>query len=578
MAAIEAPTRDVVTLTVDGRVVRARAGSTVLEAARTAGIRIPTLCYHPDLSVRANCRICVVEVRGSRVLQTACSCPASDGMVVATNTPAVRAARRTNLELLLSSHAARCAGCVHNLRCELQRLCHEYSVDGAHFAVGLAPAPVDSSARWIVRDPNRCILCRRCVAVCHEVQSVGAVAPVGRGLSAAIAPAFGRGLGSSPCVFCGQCIDHCPVGAVYERDQRVEVWRTMEMADAVVVAQADPLLWTALGAEPDEGTAALRRLGFRRVFGASTAVDLAALEGAHELVERLSGGNLPVLTAWCPAWVRFAEQFYPQLLPSLSTCKSPSQMHGALVKTYLAAREGVDPRRLTVVSATTCVARKLECSRPEMAASGYRDVDYALTARELARMLREAGVAPAALEPEPDDALPGCPGAPEPGPGGVASAIAEGLLCAAHFVAAQRNLDRLDFTQVPGRPGLREAALDLGGLPLRVAVVRGLGNARHLCDQIVAGEANYHFVEVMACPGGCAPTQGAAEEAGWASLVAELPAGTSGAGAEDADASAPLRRPHENPAALRLYAEFLGVPLGERAQQLLHTRYTRRIV
>ncbi len=569
-----------VSVTVDGQKVEVPKGSTILEAAQKAGIKIPTLCHHEDLKVNAMCRICVVEVVGARTLQTACSQPVTDGMVIITNSPTVRQARKMNLELLLSNHPQDCLNCVRNQRCELQALADQLGVRAQSFPTPKWPEyPKDESTPALVRDPDKCILCRRCVEVCHEVQGVGAIGPANRGMETQILPAGGENLNDVACVLCGQCSLVCPVGAIYEQDHTERVWAALADPEKHVVVQTAPAIRVSIGEEfglePARVTtgklvAALRRLGFDRVFDTDFTADLTIIEEGHELIERLNnGGTLPMITSCSPGWIKYIEHFYPEYLDHLSTCKSPQQMFGALAKTYYAEKAGIDPKNIYVVSIMPCTAKKFECGRPEMSASGYPDVDAVLTTRELGKMLRQAGIDFNQLPEEQFDDPFGI----TTGAGvifGASGGVMEAALRTVYEVVTKEPLPSVDFTAVRGIEGIKEAEVDLKGTKVKVAVANGLANARQLMELIKAGKADYQFIEIMCCPGGCIGGGG-------------QPIGTTNAVRKkrieaiyEADRGLPLRKSHENPAVKTLYEEFLGQPLGEKSHHLLHTHYTKR--
>jgi iron-only hydrogenase group A len=570
---------DTITLTINGRRITAPAGATVLEAARAAGIHIPTLCYHPDLRPEGACRICLVEVEGQRALQPACMFKASEGLVVKTDTHVVREARRTTVQLLLSGHPDDCLACVRNQNCELQSLAQEMGVRDRRYAGERRQFARDDSSRAIVRDPEKCVLCRRCVRVCQEVQGIGAINVLERGWKSQVAPAFGAGLGEAVCVYCGQCIDRCPTGALTEYDATDEVWGVLRDPDKHVVVQTAPAVRATIGEAfglpagslvTGEMVTGLRRLGFDRVFDTDFAADLTIMEEGHELIERLTQGEkLPLITSCSPGWIRFVEYFYPELLEHVSTCKSPQQMFGAVAKTYYAEKAGVDPAKMVVVSVMPCTAKKFEASRPEMRASGHQDVDYVLTTRELARMMRQAGVdLPGLARGEYDDPLGVSTGAAVIF--GATGGVMEAALRTAYEVVTGKSLESLDFEDVRGMEGIKEAKVALDGTTLSVAVAHGLGNARVLLDAVRGGTADYQFIEIMCCPGGCLGGGGQPIP-----VDAEIRRKRAEA-IYEADRLLPIRKSHENPAVQQLYAEFLGKPLSHRAHELLHTTYTRR--
>ncbi|MFZ5924882.1 MAG: NADH-dependent [FeFe] hydrogenase, group A6 [Bacillota bacterium] len=568
-----------ITLTVDDRKVEVPRGSTVLEAAKAAGIDIPTLCYLKDVNAVGVCRVCVVEVEGAKSLQASCVTPAAEGMVVRTNTPAVREARRTVLELIISNHPFECLTCERSGNCELQALADRFGIRNIEYQGERAEFPLDASTPSIVRDPNKCILCRRCMSVCQKVQTVFALAPNDRGFETMIAPAFADELASAVCALCGQCVLVCPTGALKERDATEEVWQALNDPSKHVVVQTAPAVRASIGEVLGlpAGTrvtgklvAALRRLGFDRVFDTDFTADLTIMEEGHEFISRLkNGGKLPLITSCSPGWIKFIEHFYPDLLDNLSTCKSPQQMFGAIAKTYYAQKAGIDSKDVFVVSVMPCTAKKFEAKRPEMTASGYPDVDAVLTTRELGRMIREAGIDLASLEPEAYDAPLGI----STGAGvifGATGGVMEAALRTVSEVVLDRELENIDFVPVRGLEGIKEASVNLDGTEVRVAVAHGLGNARRLLDKIRSGDAKYHFIEIMACPGGCIggggqpiPTTDEIRMKRIAAIYEE-------------DKNMPLRKSHLNPAVQQLYKEFLGEPLGHKSHELLHTHYHAR--
>ncbi len=570
---------DMVTLTIDGQKVQVPQGSTIIEAAEKIGINIPTLCHHPDQDAKAVCRVCVVEIEGNRLLQPSCAYPVAEGMVVRTNTPAVREARRVVVELILSRHPEDCLMCERNLNCELQTVAEQLGIRRIRFDHEDRNIPLDESTPSIVRDMNKCILCRRCVEVCEETQAASVLYPIRRGAETMIGTAVGNDLMEVACALCGQCINVCPTAAIREKDETEAVWEALADPDKHVIVQTAPAIRVSISEEmgipPGEVStgklvAGLRRLGFDRVFDTDFTADLTIIEEGHELLHRLKeGGTLPMITSCSPGWIKYIEHFYPDLLDNLSTCKSPQQMFGALAKTYYADKFGIDPKTIYSVSIMPCTAKKFEKERPEMADSGYQDVDAVLTTRELGRMFRSSGIDFSDIPNEDYDA-----------PFGITTGAAaifgntggvmEAALRTVYEVVTGEELENVDFNDVRGLIGIKEAVIQVGDLPVKVAIANGLGNAKKLLDKIRAGEADYHFIEIMACPGGCIggggqpiPTTNAIREKRIQALY-------------DADSAMTLRKSHQNPAVKKLYEEFLIEPLGEKSHHLLHTHYTKR--
>jgi len=573
---------DKVRVTIDGITVEVPSHYTVLEAAKEAGIDIPTLCYLKEINQIGACRICVVEIEGVRNLQTSCTYPVFDGMKVYTNTPKVREARKLNLELILSNHDRSCLTCIRNTNCELQSLSKKLGVNEIRFEGENIKYSIDNASPAIVRDPNKCVLCRRCVAVCSEVQNVFAIGMVNRGFKTMVAPSFGRSLKDSPCISCGQCIEVCPVGAIYEKDHTKRVYEALADEKKYVVAQTAPAVRVALGEEfgmpigsivTGKMVAALKRMGFDAVFDTDFAADLTIMEEGSELLERLkNGGKLPMITSCSPGWIAFCEKYYPEFIDNLSTCKSPHMMMGALVKSYYAEKEGLNPEDIYVVSIMPCTAKKLEIERPEMQHNGIKDVDAVLTTRELARMIKEMGIDFVNLPDEEYDEPLGM----STGAGvifGATGGVMEAALRTVADIVEGRELDKVDFEEVRGLEGVREATIKIDGMDIKVAIANGTGNAKKLLDKIKAGEVEYHFIEVMGCPGGCIMGGGQPihnpNEMG---KVKELRAKA----IYEADKSLPIRKSHKNPAIQKLYEEFLGSPLSEKSHHLLHTHYSKK--
>jgi len=575
---------EMVNLTIDGEKVQVPKGSTILEAARKAGKKIPTLCFLKGVNQIGACRMCVVEVKGARALQAACVYPVSEGMEVYTNTPAVRESRKVTLELLLSDHNLECPTCVRNLNCELQKLAEELGVRSIRFTGEKHEARYDDFSPSIVRDTSKCILCRRCVSACHKVQGVGVISPNHRGFRTMVAPVYDKSLAEVACVNCGQCIMACPVGALKEKDDTDKVWQALADPEKHVIVQIAPSVRVSLGEEFGMGRgsivtkkipAALRRLGFDKIFDTDFGADLTIMEEGHEFLERLEhGGKLPLITSCSPGWIKFCEHYYPEFLENLSTCKSPQQMFGAVAKTYYAQKMGIDPSKIFVVSIMPCTAKKYECQRPEMRSSGYQDVDVVLTTREIARMLKEAGIDLAAMPDEEFDAPLGI----STGAGaifGATGGVMEAALRTVYEVVTGKELENIDFTSVRGVEGIKEAEIQINGMKVKVAVAHGLGNARKLLDKIKNKEAEYHFIEIMGCPGGCVGGGGQPILSADERFDVDYRA-VRGNAIYEVDRNMPLRKSHENPAIQELYKEFLGKPLSEKAHQLLHTHYTAR--
>ena len=572
-----------VTVTIDNRQIEVEQGITILEAAKKIGLKIPTLCHMREINEIGSCRICIVEVQGARTLQAACVTPVYDGMVVRTNTETVRQSRKMLLELILSTHPAECLTCLRNTNCELQTLAKSFGIDEIRFkrVTGkmVKEDSIDRSSPSLVRDPRKCVLCGRCVAVCEKVQGVKAIGSVNRGFDTVVAPPFDLELGDTNCVNCGQCALVCPTGAITEKDDTAEVWAALSDPTKHVVVQTAPAVRVSIaeefGMEPGTlGTgkmvAALRILGFDKVFDTDFAADLTIMEEGNELLQRLeSKQNLPLITSCSPGWIKYVEHFYPELISNLSTCKSPQQMLGALIKTYYAEKENIDPKDIVSVSIMPCTAKKFESARDEMNASGYQDVDYVLTTREFARMCKAAGIDWDNLPEEEFDTPLGI----STGAGvifGTTGGVMEAALRTAYELVTKEELDSLEFTAVRGLEGVKEAEIEMNSVKLKVAVVHSLKNAKIVMDKVKEGTADYAFIEVMACPGGCIGGGGQPIPTDLNVRMKRV------AGIYQADEQLPIRKSHENPAIQALYEEYLGEPLSEKSHQLLHTEYVER--
>ncbi len=574
-----------VALTIDNMAVEVPDGTTILEAARSVGIQIPTLCALLEIAhAPGACRVCVVEIERARTLVASCVYPVARGMKVKTSSRRVREARRRVIEFLLSDHSRDCNICQKHGSCELQQVAERVGVRELTVpCTDFSGHRVDDSSDALVRDTSKCINCLRCVTVCDNVQGVYLLTPEGRGFDSRVVPAMGHNLVEAACTFCGQCAVVCPTGAIVEKDHTDRVWAALEDPTRHVVVQEAPAIRAQLGEEfgLPPGTlvtgkmiTALRRLGFDRVFDTNFTADLTIIEEGHELLQRVqNGGCLPMITSCSPGWIKFVEHFYPDLLPHLSTCKSPQQMFGALAKTYYAEKAGIDPQNIFVVSIMPCTAKKFEAARPEMQSSGFRDVDVVLTTRELGRMLRKAGIDLTRLPEGMHDA----PMGQYSGAGtifGATGGVMEAALRTVYAVVTGASLPGLDITAVRGLEGIKEAALTVGDLgEVRAAVAHGLGNARQLMARVAAGEADYHFIEIMACPGGCVGGGGQPLPASNAKRTLRAEALY-----QDDRQVQGIRQSHENPAVKALYDEFLKEPLGPKSHHLLHTHYTVREV
>ena len=575
---------EMIKLTIDGKEVEVEKGASVLAAAKKANIDIPTLCFLKEINAAGDCRMCIVEIEGRRGFCPSCITKAEEGMIVKTNTPEINEARRVILDLILSTHNRDCLTCVRNGNCELQTLAKKFGVQEIEFEGEKIAAHIDEISPSIVRDTSKCIMCKRCVATCKNIQEIGAIAVAGRGFESRIASTNDESLNNVNCVFCGQCIEACPVGALKEKDDTKQVWKKLNDKDTFVVVQTAPAVRAALGEEfgmpigtnvTGKMVTALKKIGFDKVFDTDTGADLTIMEEASELIERLKKNeNIPMITSCSPGWIRFIEMNYPELLPHLSSCKSPHEMFGAILKSYYAEKEEIDPRKIFVVSVMPCVAKKFERSRYEMKNAELDNVDAVITTRELARMIKQANIEFTNLEDSDFDN----PMGEATGAGvifGTTGGVMEAALRTAYETLTGKELNNINFESVRGEEGIKKASIEIGDKEIKVAVAHGLSNARKIMEEIKEGKADYQFVEIMACPGGCImgggqPIRNSKERTEYdiRKLRADCLYGI--------DENSKIRKSHENPVIKKLYKDYLEKPGSHKAHELLHTEYHKR--
>ncbi len=569
------------TLSINNKSITVEAGITLLEAAKKAGYFIPTLCNHPDQEIKANCRICVVEDKTAGKFVTSCSTMVYDGAEINTNTAEVRELQTGILELILANHPNDCLNCIRNESCELRQLCERFHIRNYNLESDIDVYPIDNTSGVLVRDRNKCIKCMRCVEACQETQMVGVLSPSYRSINTCISAGFDENYDQTLCTFCGQCSAVCPVGAIYEYDETEKVWEALNNPKKHVIVQTAPAVRVGLGEEfgmprgskvTGKMVAALKMLGFDKVFDTDFAADLTIMEEGTELLSRIkNGGTLPMITSCSPGWINYAEGFFPDLLDHLSTCKSPQQMFGAVAKTYYAKKSGIDPADIFTVSIMPCTAKKYESKRPEMTSSGYRDVDVALTTRELARLIKNAGIDFNNLEEENFDSIMGA----SSGAAvifGATGGVMEAALRTVYEIVTEQTLEKLEFEDVRGLEGIKQATIDLAGTPVNVAVAHGLGNAHKIMEMVRNGEASdYAFIEIMSCTGGC--SGGGGQPVGANKSIKSRRIET----IYNIDKEMPIRKSHENPEIKQLYEEFLGEPNSHISHELLHTHYHPKV-
>ena len=573
-----------INLTIDDQKISVPKGTTILQAAKQAGIDIPTLCFLKEINEVGDCRMCIVEVEGRKGFATSCIQTVEEGMVVHTHTPNVLEARHVILDLIISNHSKDCLTCTRSGNCELQSLATKFNVLQVEFEGERTEHEIDDLSPSIVRDFNKCILCRRCVAACKNVQKIGAIDCINRGFESCISTVGDHSLNDVNCTFCGQCIEACPTGALHEKETINDVWTKLKDPDSIVIVQTAPAVRVALGEEfgmeiginvTGKMVTALKRLGFDKVFDTNTGADLTIMEEANEFINRFKNNdNLPMITSCSPGWVKYIEMNYPELLPHLSSCKSPHEMFGAIIKTYYAKKENIDPKKIYVVSVMPCIAKKLERQREEMKEGELFDVDNVITTRELARMIKQANIEFNKLEDSKFDN----PMGEATGAGaifGVTGGVMEAALRTAQDTLTGESLPQIDFEEVRGTQNIKRANIEIAGKEIKVVAASGLANAKTILEEIKRGKADYQFVEIMACPGGC--IMGGGQPIKSSKIQAEVDVKKLRAQAlYSIDEKSVIRKSHENPVMKKIYKEFLGKPGSELAEELLHTAYEKR--
>ena len=575
---------DLIKINIDGKDIEVEQGITVLAAARKANIDIPTLCFLKDVNNAGDCRMCIVEIEGRRGYVPSCNTIVTDGMVVRTNTPGIEEARRVILDLILSSHNRTCLTCVRNGNCELQTLAEKFGMTEIEYEGQEVEPQIDDMSPSIVRDASKCIMCKRCVATCKNIQGIAAIDVAGRGYKSHISTENEKSLNDVNCTFCGQCIEACPVGALKEKDETKTVFRKLRDKDTIVVVQTAPAVRVALGEEfgmpigtnvTGKMVTALKRLGFDRVFDTNTGADITIMEEATEFIHRLNGeGPLPLITSCSPGWIKYIEMNYPENLPHLSSCKSPQEMFGALIKSYFAEKENIDPKKIFNVAVMPCVAKKYEKTREELSRDGMQDVDAVITTRELARMIKQANIEFTTLEDsEFDDPMGSATGAAVIF--GTTGGVMEAALRTAQDTLTGKDLDAINFELVRGEQGIKRGTVNVNGTDVKVVVASGLKNAKVIMDEIKEGKADYHFVEIMACPGGC--VMGGGQPIKSSKVRSECDVRALRAGAlYTIDEKSVIRKSHENPTVKKIYEDYLEKPGSHKAHELLHTTYTAK--